>query len=76
MKLSDIEPVIVELAKVRSKLNVLTSIDPELFHVKHEEYIDEALNLFHDIKEISLDMSRDVLACIHQLRYLSNTYVK
>ena len=70
MRNSDLEIVLSELISVKKKLSLLSSLDPELFSVKKEDFGEHAKDLLHGVIELSNDINSDITAIKLQIEYV------
>lgn len=70
MRNSDLEIVLSELISVKKKLSLLSSLDPELFSVKKEDFEEHAKDLLHGVIELSNDINSDITAIKLHIEYV------
>ena len=69
----DLEIVLPELAQIRTKLAVLSSLDPELLSVEEDDYIEHSKELLHGVVKIAKEINVDIIAITHQIEYILKT---
>ena len=69
----DLEIVLPELAQIRTKLAVLSSLDPDLFSVNEDDYIEHSKELLHGVVKIAKEINVDIIDITHQIEYILKT---
>lgn len=70
MKKQDLEIVLPELVQVRTKLALLTSLDPELFNISEDDYVEHTKELIHGVVKIAKEVTSDLIAVKLQIEYV------
>ena len=66
----DLEIVLPELAQIRTKLAVLSYLDPDLFLVNEDDYIEHSKELLQGVVTIAKEINVDIIAITHQIEYV------
>ncbi len=69
----DLEIVLPELAQIRTKLAVLSSLDPDLISVNEDDYIEHSKELIYGVVKIAKEINVDIIAITQQIEYILKT---
>ena len=70
MKKQDLEIVLPELVQIRTKLALLTSLDPELLNISEDDYVEHFQELIYGVVKIAKEVSSDLTAIKLQIEYV------